>query len=355
MTEKSVLVVGPSRKTRGGITAVIEATEQCSVWKDWNCYWIETHVDGSVWQKIRYFVFAYWSFALRVLFCDIVHIHLSEPIGALRKTFFHLTALFARKKIIIHFHSFSPETTTGGMWKWLYVFLFRTASQVVVLSPFWEKELTKVAPKSCVSILLNPCISLGGDTISRINTSGVATILFAGTVTPRKGCQDLISAIALLVDKHPNIRLVVAGNGDIGMMKKLATNLGVINHVEFLGWVTGSEKDRAFREADIFCLPSYAEGFPMAVLDAIAYGIPIVTTPVGGIPDYLINNENAVLVNPGDVKQISEAILALVTDPDFYRKLSEASRKMSVTTFSLREMNEKLEIIYSSLACRVKS
>lgn len=74
----------------------------------------------------------------------------------------------------------------------------------------------------------------------------------------------------------------------------------------FLGWVSGEAKDNAFKEAMIFCLPSYAEGFPMSVLDAWSYGLPVITTPVGGIPDVAQDGVNMLLFNPGDIDMLAK-------------------------------------------------
>ena len=79
--------------------------------------------------------------------------------------------------------------------------------------------------------------------------------------------------------------------------EQLAESLGVADRVDFLGWVAGANKDRAFRQVSIFCLPSYAEGFPMAVLDAWAYALPVAATPVGGLPDIVSDGEDLMLFN----------------------------------------------------------
>ena len=99
--------------------------------------------------------------------------------------------------------------------------------------------------------------------------------------------------------------------------QRLVQELGVARQVVFTGWIAGKEKERLFREASVFCLSSYAEGFPMAVLDAWSYGIPVVSTPVGGLPDVLKDGENALLFQPGDVDTLAKRFIQVLSDATF--------------------------------------
>ncbi len=111
----------------------------------------------------------------------------------------------------------------------------------------------------------------------------------------------------------------------LSVAKKLAEKLGISSQVLFLGWVTGKDKERAFREADVFCFPSYAEGFPMAVLDAWHYGLPVITTPVGGIPDVTCDGENMLLFTSGDVDGLTRQIERMITDKDLRCNIAKES------------------------------
>ena len=110
----------------------------------------------------------------------------------------------------------------------------------------------------------------------------------------------MINAFSKIDSKFSNWKLVFAGNGEIQEAEKLALDLKINDKVEFLGWVSLDKKSSIFQRSKIFCLPSYAEGFPMAVLDAWSYALPIVSTPVGGIPDVAIHKENMMLFEPGN-------------------------------------------------------
>lgn len=135
-----------------------------------------------------------------------------------------------------------------------------------------------------LKVVYNPCPTITNTaTYEKKNH-----ILFAGTLYEGKGYLDLIRAFATIASRHPDWKIVLAGNGEEERARPLALDLGIANQKELLGWVNGEAKHRTYNEAKALCLHSYAEGFPMSVLD----GLPVITTPVGGIPDVAIDGEN---------------------------------------------------------------
>lgn len=174
-------------------------------------------------------------------------------------------------------------------------------------------------------------------------------ILFAGTLTHRKGYDDLIKAFSKIAHEYPEWKLKLAGNGEIDNGIELTKKYNIENQVEFLGWVNGDDKDKVFRHASIYCLPSYSEGFPMGVLDAWAYHLPVVTTPVGGIPDVGIDGENMLLFISGDISDLSKKVEMLMVDSTLYDKIQSASMLFSSKTFNINNVTRRLSEFYTSL------
>lgn len=133
-----VLVIATSHKTRGGITSVIKAHQKGEQWKEFHCKWIETHIDKGRFFKLFYFCKGWILFVLNLPFYDIVHIHTSEPPSAIRKCLFMWWSKLWKKKVIVHFHAFSPETTINGKYQKVYKYLFSHADKVIVLSQLWK-------------------------------------------------------------------------------------------------------------------------------------------------------------------------------------------------------------------------
>lgn len=140
-----------------------------------------------------------------------------------------------------------------------------------------------------------------------------------------------------------------AGNGEVEKGKELAKEKKIAEQCVFTGWVSGDEKDRWFKQSRIFFLPSYAEGFSMAVLDAFAYGLPVITTPVGGIPDVAKDGDNMLLFKPGDIKGLAKQLDRLITDKDLYDNLSKASKHFADDVFNIKVINKHIGDLYAEM------
>lgn len=341
-----VLIIATSHKTRGGITSVIKAHQKGEQWKKFHCKWIETHIDKGDFLKLLYFCKGWILFILNLPFYDIVHIHTSEPPSAIRKCLFMWWSKLWKKKVIVHFHAFSPETTINGKYQKVYKYLFSHANKVIVLSQLWEKyvnETFHLGDK--IQVIYNPCTTeILPEKYTKQNI-----ILYAGTVNARKGYTDMIKAFAKIAFQYPNWEIVFAGNGEIENGTTLAKELGIDSQTQFLGWISGKDKDKIFKEASIFCLPSYAEGFPMAVLDAWAYGLPVITTPVGGIPDIAKDGENVLLFQPGDCDKLAIQMERMIKDNILRNHLTKQSIILSQTTFNIDTINKEIGILYKKI------
>lgn len=343
---RKVLIIGPGPKTMGGITSVITAHSNSFIWQKWNCLWIPTHREGNKFNKILCFITGLFKYILNLHNSTIIHIHFSEPYSAFRKWIFLSIAYLLNKKTILHFHAFSVNTTIYGKHKSLYKKMFNKANVIIALSSIWKEHIkTLVDDAEKIKILYNPCPKVN----ININSKKENSILFAGALVKRKGYQDLICAFSLIADKYKDWKIVFAGNGEIEEGKHLCTKMGIIDQVVFKGWVSGEEKEILFNSSTLFCLPSYAEGFPMAVLDAWAYGLPVITTPVGGLPDILKHRENAMVFEPGDIESLAVNIDELITNSKLREKLSDESFHLSNNDFSLNVISKQLDSIYENL------
>ena len=349
MAKHRVLVIAPSRKTRGGITAVVNAYSQTQLWENWNCYWIETHIDRGALLKLGYFLKGFFLFLIKLPRYQVVHIHFSEPVSAIRKSFFFVVAYIFRKKIIVHFHSFSPDTTIKSKYRWLYKFLFTKADKAVVLSQFWSKEVkNEFGEKVNPVIIYNPSLNVSAGPGRKQNHAS-KYILFAGTLNERKGFKDLIKAFSLIASKYPGWKIIFAGNGEIDSGKVLSKELHIEQQVEFAGWIAGNEKEETFINASVFCLPSYAEGFPMSVLDAMSYSLPVIATPVGGITDVFKDEYHLLIFKPGNINELADKLQRLIDSDDLKNRLVTNSSIVVKENFALSKVVEKVNDLYQSL------
>lgn len=347
-----VLVVATSRKTRGGITSVIKAHETGEQWKKYHCVWIQTNRDGGVFRKCAYFITAMVEYLILLPFADIVHLHLTLQTSLKRKYIFFKLAKLFKKKTIVHFHPAGEHLFKEEKDLSLAESVFRSADRVLVLSPRWCRLVNQYLGTECnVEVLWNPCPKVQRDISNKKKQ-----ILFAGTICKRKGYDVLLKAFGKIAGKYPDWKVVFAGNpymldglNELEDGIRIAKELGISQQVEWLGWVSGADKEHVFNESSVYCLASLGEGFPMGVLDAWAYGIPCVMTPVGGIPDIVKDGVNGLIFPISDVDSLAEKLDLLLSDPQLRDNIVRESDKLVFGEFSVKNVTEHLGRIYKNI------
>ena len=343
----AVLVIGPGRDARGGISAVISLHADSSFWTKYDCRLLETWDDrnsaAKLWAGLRAALKA--PFALRGK--DIVHIHMTERTSFFRKAFFFVLAKLARKATVLHVHAASADGLFPRGYAGAVRLVLTSADRVIALSPAWAREFRRRCPKATVEVIPNPVAVPSA--VAEGMKAKTPSVLFAGKLEARKGFSELLRAMAIVLRMIPNATLLLAGHGEIAAGRSLARDLGIESSVVFAGWLRGEEKKTAFEEAHVFCLPSYNEGLPMAVLEAMAYGLPVISTPVGGIPEVIRPGINGMLVRPGDVPGIAEALIELLSDAGLRRRLGQCARATVEKHYSIDAVSEQIGALYESL------
>lgn len=343
-----VLIVGPGSGVRGGITSVIKVYQRNSIIRPILSGWLETYDDRSHLFKIFAAIKAFGIAPKLILKSTIIHIHCAGDVSVYRKFIFFLIAKALRKKIIIHLHTAESEPFFRGLQNLISKILFKHADQIIVLSEYWKQIIKKITPEAKVCILANP-YSLSNNSKKRNSKQNSKHILFMGKLEDRKGFCDLINAVPKIISEVPKIKLVMAGHGDINGGKKLAKKLNVSSSIQFLGWVQGAEKEKLFEQASVFCLPSYNEGVPMAMLEAMGNGLPVVVTPVGGISDVIVDKKNGLFVSPGNVQEIENAIIKLLKNDEYAKHLKKKALLTIKENYTEDAICTKLYSIYLTM------
>jgi glycosyltransferase involved in cell wall biosynthesis len=175
------------------------------------------------------------------------------------------------------------------------------------------------------------------------------TVLFLGQFGARKGIYDLLSAFVEVRRHVPDAVLYCGGNGEVDKVRATVGELGLEEGVHVPGWVSGDEKLGLMHQCGIFVLPSYNEGLPMAIIEAMSFSMAVVSTTVGGIPE-LVGDDNGALVTPGDQAQLASALVQLLerTDAEL-TALGAASRQRYEAGFSPRAGLAHMRALYLSL------
>ncbi|SDJ66782.1 glycosyltransferase family 4 protein [Microbulbifer yueqingensis] len=339
----------------GGISTVLDSYRQSGFLEKHNVRLIVTHRGENKFGFLGA-GFLYISALVKLFFylifrrIGLVHIHMASRGSYIRKSLIVRLVKWLGGKVIIHLHGaefrefYSDEC--NSRWQKHIRRTFDLADSVIVLSSHWITWAKSTLHKSDhVQVIYNAVPKM---TVSRAKVRP-GLVLFLGRIGQRKGVLELIRAFAQVVRIHPNACLKLGGDGNIKPYIQEVQALGLQEKVEFLGWVSGEKKRRLISEADVYCLPSYNEGFPMGILEAMSSGIPIVSTFAGGIPDAITHNEDGLLVEAGDVNALAGSIIALIEDRDLNRRLSEAALKKFDMNFSLDAIIPQLDVLYGKL------
>jgi len=171
-------------------------------------------------------------------------------------------------------------------------------------------------------------------------------ILFLARVEKEKGIMELIHAFEMLYNRRKNVELNIVGDGMFLANAKEYVEHNNLNSINFKGYLQGNEKYDQYKSNHIYILPSYSEGLPNSLLEAMAFGFPSVVTEVGGIPDVFTNILNGKLIkSPPKTEDIIEALDCLIEDPDELEIISKRNHKYAVDNFLANNVAKRLNEI----------
>jgi glycosyltransferase involved in cell wall biosynthesis len=348
--DHGVLQLGPGLTVRGGVSAVERLIVE-HVGSHITVRHVATMEDGSTLLKFRVFFKAVR--ALRAVLAApepvVVHIHFASRGSTLRKTMLAWMTLRAGRPLVLHAHGASFDGFFESLPGFIQRSLMRTfarADRFVVLSSQWKDFYMRRCglPEERITVLTNPT-PLPPTLPNRAGRAHVQ-LLFLGRIGARKGSFDLLEAFrALPQSVRAKARLVLAGDGEVEALRQKAANLP---EVTVHSWIDAEQRDELLAQSDVFVLPSHHEGVPMALLEAMAHGLPVISTPVGGIPDAVTHNVEGMLVTPGDHDQLVNALRRLIEDEPLRLAFGRAARARA-EQFDVKGYTQQLLQLYRQL------
>jgi glycosyltransferase involved in cell wall biosynthesis len=266
-----------------------------------------------------------------------------------RKYLIHRLCKKFGKKDIIHLHGsefkkFFEDSSSKTKVK--IRTLLRECDSMIVLGEEWNKRIKEIEP-STKTIIVSNTVKIPQKTVQWNDKS--FTILFLGVLIKRKGVHDLLSAIDLLKKREllKNTKFIIAGSGvEEENLKNQCGELKLNSYVEFVGWTEGEKKYNLLEKSQLLVLPSYNEGLPIAILEAMSYGLPIISTRVGDIESAVIDKKNGYLIEPGDISRLADAIGKIINNKQLYVDMSRYSRILAEEKFSDRKYFKMLKECY---------
>jgi glycosyltransferase involved in cell wall biosynthesis len=283
---------------------------------------------------------------------SIVHVNMAERSSILRKGLLLTLARAVGVPTLLHLHAAEimrlyPRLYWPGRAALRAV--FRGAGVCVVLGEPWRAWLTDEMGVAAARIV----VLRNGVAVPKVRHSaradGEFTFLFLGNLLARKGLPDLLNALATPHVTAMGWRLVIAGGGDAAPLHRLAQILNIDARVNFAGWLDRAATDVALANADVLVLPSHHEALPLVLLEAAALGVPVITTPVGAIPELFRDGESALFVTPGDRFALAAALHRLLTDPECRVRLAHNGLALYQREFTMPQFAASLRGLYLGL------
>jgi glycosyltransferase involved in cell wall biosynthesis len=295
------------------------------------------------------------AFLLHRLDAPLVHVQAASRGSFWRKFVVCWLARAAGRPYIFHLHGggftrFYDEES-GWLGRRLIRSTLQHAALIIALSEEWRGHLLRICPAARVEVLHN-AVAVPDIQKLRSLDDRDSTLLFLGHLLRDKGVYDLVRAFAKVARKFPRAKLVLGGTGDLEGVQKLAAELEISDRLVCPGWLGPDDKSAALASSLIFLLPSHAEGMPMALLEAMSWGLPVIATPVGGIPQVVDHEVSGLLVAAGDIEALAGQIERLLADPALRKRLGANARTRIEIDFSLRDALERLTAIYNRFGIR---
>ena len=351
-SKKKVLFITSHPACPGGIASVYQSLSielQASGIDVFFSYENEKSAFKSIKYIIRYLSFLRLSFRYSIF-------HLNTPLSLnsfLRYLPYVIIAKIFRKKIVVHFHGgenfFYDMIISSRILRFIASITYFRANKIIVLGNNFIRDYNKIKflENDKYIVLPNPVDLhyLNQESKSRIDSKEEINILYLSRIDKRKGCEIAIESMSNLPD-NLNFILNICGDGPLlNDMKKLSKKLKLKN-VKFHGYVKGHEKIMQFKKSDIFLYPTYyGEGLPVCLLEAMSFGLPVVTRPVGGIPDSIKDGDNGFITSSLDPKSYAVIISKIMENPELYSDISKQNIEKANNTFTPSSIvNEYLNI-----------
>ncbi len=344
-----VLMVGPDRGVHGGISAVVNGFYDAGLDQKVNLKYIGTMKEGSRIKKLLVAGFAFARFLISLPWADVVHIHFSSDMSFMRKSYFISAAHCFGKRIVLHQHGgdfttfYGKELDDNGRLRVKKI--LEMGDIMLVLTESWKEFFSEIAPSQNIMVFPNGVKTVG--TNNDLGKKDYNKLLFLGRICRDKGISELLDAVSEIHKDKRDIKLYIGGIYEDSEYKTRIEECK--EFVEYVGWVSGEEKEKLLSECGILVLPSYYEGFPVSLIEAMVKKSAVVACPVGGIPDIIENGEDGILVPPKDTGALKTALINLIDDHSKAKEIGENGRQKVIKKYSVEKNIDNLQKIYDDL------
>ncbi len=350
-----VIMTGPSLEVKGGISGFAKYYIKEDFSEKFRIIYHSTTVDGNKIKKLFFYIKSVFIFILKLISdrkIKIVHICSSSEGSFYRKAVILFLSKAFGKKAIFHIHGSRFYNKAHFLRRFCVKKALDISDSVLVLSKEWVIALKRMTNNKNIKMIPNAvdtsCFKI---TVAGKESHGL-NILAVSKLTKQKGTYDILDIVPLVVKEMPEVKFYFAGNGELEKVKALCKARGIENNVVLLGWLDRDRLVEVFKDASIFILPSYQECFPVSILEAMAAGLPVISTRVGGIPEMIEDGRNGFLVEPGKTQELYKRIMELLKDNNLRDSMAKNNIEKAESMFGLARVRGMFISEYENIMFR---
>ena len=362
MSHPVILICGPHRGAISGVSTHVNLLLGSALAGDFELLHFQVGSEGrdegllARWLRLAVSPFALFA---TILFRHVSVVHLNTSLNTRaywRDLGYLLVARVLRARVLYQVHGgalphkfFEKSPILTRLLRWS----LGLPDVVVVLAKVELEAYAAFVPQQHVVVLPNgiDCRPFARVPTVRSRAEHPLRLVYIGRLAREKGLYETLQGMRMARELGVDVHLVIGGDGpEAGGLARSARLLGLSGRVTFVGPVFGDAKVQLLASADVAILPSYEEGLPYALLEAMAAGIPVLATPVGAIPDVVTHGIHGALVKPRDGVAIAEALASLARDRERLSWMSRACRRRILAAFSIDRLAAELALHYEALA-----
>lgn len=364
MNDKKVLILISGKNARGGINNYFSALRDHLDARSIHYIYRGSRnypYHGNILQQIaRLFAdYLYFIFKLITNEYDLIHINMTlDQRGVFRDSIYLLIAKLFRKKVIIFYRGWDLkfQEKIENQFSWIFKRILFQADAKIVLGTTFKEFLTRIGYKKSIfvetttyDVKLTEGINIPDLIEKKTFEKEITTLLFLSRIEEMKGIFICLEVFEILKPKFSNLKLVYAGDGkDLDKLKTIIRKRN-LKDVYFKGFVKDVSKVDAFHAGGIFLFPTYTEGMPNAILEAMAFGLPIITRNVGGIPDIITNKRNGFITESLDPQVFAGFVESLLLNGTLYKEIALKNHQTALQVFAASRVAKRLVNIYQEV------
>lgn len=360
MTRQAIILLGPSRDAISGVSTHLNLLFASALAREFSLVHFQVGSEGRAEGALRRAARlaaspARLAAAILARRARVVHINTSLDARAYWRDLVYLAvAKLCGVRVVYQVHGGAlPHEFFGSrVLRGLLSAVLRWPDVVVVLAAVEREAYERFVPGQNIVMLPHgiDCTSYAAPARAVPAPDASLRLIYLGRLAPGKGLPETLEALSIARARGIAARLVIAGSGpEEASLRARVRALGLEQAVAFAGPAYGEDKARLFRAADVMLLPSYSEGLPYALLEAMAAGVVPVVTPVGAMPDVLLQGVHGMFVPPRDAAAIAESIAALDRDRAALARMSAACRSRVAGAYSLSRVAADFAAVYGGV------